>query len=197
MRRVRSRFLVFAGFAILVAIRPARALVQSVPRQPATAAQPSEDGYRANNRGVALLEQYRFDAALAELQKAVALLPRYAQARINLAIAQLYAPDLAAARRSAEQAASLDPRSPQPPYLLGLIARADGRADDAIRELERVRAENPRFVAGRLQLGLGYYAAGRREEAATEWRAVLASAPGNRSARMYLSLVEPAAPSEK
>lgn len=80
---------------------------------------------------------------------------------------------------------------------LGNTRREMGDIAGAIRELERVRAENPRFVAGRLQLGLGYYAAGRREEAATEWRAVLSAAPGNRSARMYLSLVEPAAPSEK
>lgn len=80
---------------------------------------------------------------------------------------------------------------------LGNTRREMGDIAGAIRELERVRAENPRFVAGRLQLGLGYYAAGRREEAATEWRAALATAPGNRSARMYLSLVEPVAPSEK
>jgi tetratricopeptide (TPR) repeat protein len=80
---------------------------------------------------------------------------------------------------------------------LGNTRREMGDIAGAIRELERVRAENPRFVSGRLQLGLGYYAAGRREEAATEWRAALAAAPGNRSARMYLSLVEPAPPSEK
>src|SRR6185436_3169304 len=179
MRRVRYGFLVFAGFAILVAIRPARALVQSVPRQAATAAQPNEDGYRANNRGVALLEQYRFDAALTELQKAVALLPRYAQARINLAIAQLYAPDLASAPRSAEQAASLDPRSPQPPYLLGLIARADGRADDAIRELERVRSLDPDDVGVNVNLGQLQLEARRFAEAIALFEAAARAEPYN------------------
>lgn len=76
---------------------------------------------------------------------------------------------------------------------LGNTRREMGDVSGAIRDLEHVRAENGRFVAGRLQLGLAYYAAGRRDDAATEWRAALAVAPGHRAARMYLSLVEPAA----
>jgi tetratricopeptide (TPR) repeat protein len=75
---------------------------------------------------------------------------------------------------------------------LGNTRREMGDVEGAIRELEHVRAESPRFVAGRLQLGLSYYAAGRRDHAGAEWRAVLEAAPGNRSARMYLSLLDPA-----
>ena len=63
-------------------------------------AAPPEEAYRANNRGVGFLEQYSFLEAVAELQKAVALAPGYAQARINLAIAQFHAPDLAASSDS-------------------------------------------------------------------------------------------------
>jgi Tfp pilus assembly protein PilF len=163
--------------AVTLSVVPAAVGLFQVAPKPAPPS--NEDGYRANNRGVALLEQYRFDAALAELQKAVALLPRYAQARINLAIAQLYAPDLASARRSAEQAASLDPRSPQPPYLLGLIARADGRADDAIRELERVRALDPDDVGVNVNLGQVQLEARRFAEAIALFEAATRAEPYN------------------
>lgn len=143
---LRSRLATLAGFALLPALLE---VAQVDPPFPA----PNEEAYRANNRGVAYLEQYRFADALAELQKAVALAPQYAQARVNLAIAQLYLPDLAAARKAAEEAAGLAARSPQPAYVLGLIARAESRADDAIREFERIRPLDPDDVGTNVNLG--------------------------------------------
>ncbi len=132
---------------------------------PAAPAAAPEEAYRANNRGVGLLEQYRFADAVVELQKAVALAPQYAQARVNLAIAQLYIPDLAAARKAAIEASSLAPRSPQPPFVLGLIARAEGDTEEALRELGRVRALDPDDVGTNVQLGQVLLEARRYDEA--------------------------------
>ena len=137
--------------------------IQASP--PAAPAAAPEEAYRANNRGVGLLEQYRFADAVVELQKAVTLAPQYAQARVNLAIAQLYVPDLAAARKAAVEASALAPRSPQPPFVLGLIARAEGNTDEALREFGRVRALDPDDVGTNVQLGQVLLEARRYDEA--------------------------------
>ena len=43
-----------------------------------------EQAYRANNLGVAFLEQYRFADGVEQFRRALALDPSYAQAQINL-----------------------------------------------------------------------------------------------------------------
>src|SRR5215470_2465968 len=110
----------------------------------ATGAAPDrEAAYRANNLGVALLEQYRFADAVAAFKKARELDPDLKMARINLAIGLYYLPDLTAARAEAEAAAAATPEALQPPYLLGLIARQENRPEDALASFERVQKADP------------------------------------------------------
>src|SRR5262249_18728739 len=52
-----------------------------------------EDAYRANNRGVAMLEQLNSAAAAEEFRRARRLAPALTLPRINLAIALFYLPD--------------------------------------------------------------------------------------------------------
>jgi Tfp pilus assembly protein PilF len=53
-----------------------------------------EDAYRANNIGVALLEQYKFDEAARSFRRALEIDPKLTVARINLSIALYYMPTL-------------------------------------------------------------------------------------------------------
>jgi tetratricopeptide (TPR) repeat protein len=156
------------------------------PSPAAAPAAPPEDAYRANNRGVGLLEQYKFPEAVAELQTAVALAPGYAQARINLAIAQFYVPDLAAAKKTALEAIALAPASPQPPYLLGLIARAENDAAVALRELARVRALDPGDVGVNVNLGQVLLETRRYDEAIPVLEAAARAEPFNVTAAYSL-----------
>src|SRR2546427_7363218 len=64
-----------------------------------------EDAYRANNRGVALLEQFRPADAAEAFRQALKIDPTLAIARANLAIALFNVPDLAGAEREARAAA--------------------------------------------------------------------------------------------
>ena len=61
-------------------------------REAPTASPAREDAYRANNRGVALLEQFNARGAVAEFQRALKLAPQLALAQINLAINNMNGP---------------------------------------------------------------------------------------------------------
>jgi len=63
-----------------------------------------EAAYRANNIGVALLEQYKAKEAAESFTRALAIKPDLLIARVNLAIALYYLPDADGAKREAEKA---------------------------------------------------------------------------------------------
>ena len=72
-----------------------------------------ETAYRANNTGVALLEQYKPKDAVESFQRALAIDPDLQLAQVNLSIALYYAPDPENAKRAAEKALARDPNAPQ------------------------------------------------------------------------------------
>jgi Flp pilus assembly protein TadD len=115
-----------------------------------------ERAYRANNFGVAQLEQFRYPEAAAAFREALQRDNSLAIARVNLSIALLYAQDLAGAAREATEAARLLPSAPQPHYILGLIARIENRTADALREFERVRQIDAADVGTSINLGRIY-----------------------------------------
>src|SRR5690349_14177311 len=102
-----------------------------------------ERAYRANNVGVALLEQLKYPEAAMAFRNALSIDPTLAIGHFNLAVALLYQQDLDAAAREATDAAAKMPDQPQPPYVLGLIARAQNRNDAARGFFEQVRRIDP------------------------------------------------------
>src|SRR5712692_6383972 len=75
-----------------------------------------EAAYRANNLGVALLEQYKAKEAAEEFKRALEIKSDLLIARINLSIALYYLPDAEGAKPEAERALTIDPQAPQPHY---------------------------------------------------------------------------------
>ena len=124
-----------------------------------------ERAYRANNRGIAHLERFEYPEAAAAFRDALAIDGGLAIARLNLSIALLYALDLSGAERDASEAARLLPEAPQPPYIRGLIARAENRPADARREFERVRQIDAGDVGTNVNLGQILLEERRYEEA--------------------------------
>jgi tetratricopeptide (TPR) repeat protein len=117
-----------------------------------TPAASREDAYRANNVGVALLEQYNHADAAASFRRALEIDPKLDLAKINLAIALFYVPDLAAAAVAAKEAAALAPDAPQPHYILGLIAKSENQADVADAEFAKVLAIDNTDLGARVNL---------------------------------------------
>jgi Flp pilus assembly protein TadD len=120
--------------------------------QPPAVVPSREEAYRANNLGVALLEQFKFDEAASAFREALRREPNLGIAHLNLSIALLQSSDLGTARTEAEQADRLMVRAPQPPYVLALIAREENRNDDAVRFFERVRQIDPRDTGAAVNL---------------------------------------------
>ncbi len=147
-----------------------------------------EEAYKANNVGIGLLEQYRYDDAVAAFRMALSSDPDLALARTNLAIALFYAPDLEGARREAEAAAGLDPAAPQPQYILGLVAKAQNRPDDAVAAFRKVLAFDPTDVGANVNLGQVHLAQKRYAEAVAALKAAVASDPFNSTALYNLGI---------
>ena len=105
-----------------------------------------EEAYKANNIGVGMLEQYRYDDAIAAFKRALDTDPGLTIARINLAIALFYSPDLESARKEAEAAVAAAPTMPQSHYITALIAKGQNRLDDAIASFQKVLTLDPTDV---------------------------------------------------
>ncbi|MDQ3745959.1 MAG: tetratricopeptide repeat protein, partial [Acidobacteriota bacterium] len=148
----------------------------------ASAADAREQAYRANNLGVALLEQFKYREGAEEFRRALRLDPRLTLARINLAIALYNLPDPAGAESEARAAASAAPDAPQPQYILGLVARSQSRTDEAVAAFRRVLRLDPEDVGANVNLGQLYAQQRDYKEAIAAFRTALAAEPYNGTA---------------
>ena len=153
------------------------------------AARAREDAYRANNLGVALLEQFKPKEGAEQFRRALRLDPSLSLPRINLAVALFNVPDVDAAREEAEAAAASSPDAPQPQYILGLIAKQQGRAEDALASFGRVLKIDPRDVGTNVQVGQLLSQQRKYEEAANAFRVALEEEPYNGTALYNLGTV--------
>ena len=147
-----------------------------------------ERAYRANNVGVALLEQFDYEAAARSFRESLKLHPSFDRARANLAIALFYAGKPADAAIEARAAAARLPEVPQPHYLLGLIARADDDLAAATPAFERVLAIDPEDAGARVNLGQIALQQRQYDRALPLFREALAAEPYNVTAAYSIAL---------
>jgi Flp pilus assembly protein TadD len=189
---MRSRGRTFAGIVGIATVAAALALVAQAPapprpNQPSAAITSRENAYRANNIGVARLEQYDFPAATAAFRRALELDPALTIARVNLGIALFYGGDQEGARKELESVRSALPDRPQVEYVLGLIARSADRTDDAIEAFTRVRKLDPTDVGAAINLGQLLVQTRRFDEAIKLLRPAVEAEPFNATAAYGLA----------
>ncbi|MBM3771930.1 MAG: tetratricopeptide repeat protein [Acidimicrobiia bacterium] len=184
MRTTGVRWLTACAIAVIVGCSQA-------PSQPPSQPTPSdarERAYRANNVGVALLEQLKFPEAAAAFRDALGIEPSLGIAQFNLSLALFYAQDFDGAQKASEDAARLLPQAPQPPYVLGLIARAQGRTDAARAQFDRVRQMDPRDVGVNINMAQIALEDQRYADAIAALRPVVAEESSNVTAAYVLGL---------
>jgi len=144
--------------AILAGLALAALVVQAGPGAQAPA-RPAEstaapEAVRANNLGVASMNQQRFEQALDHFQQAVGHDRGFATARVNQALALLNLQRHEDARQILEAVASDDPANPRAWYNLGLLQRSLGEAEGALIAFERAAAARPRDAHTHYFVGL-------------------------------------------
>jgi lipoprotein NlpI len=174
-------YLLLTGLLISALVLARKSLAgRQTPTGPTTASR--EDAYRANNIGVALLEQFKHKEGAEAFKNALKIDPKLNLAHINLSIALFNVPDLPAAQREAKNAAALAPEAPQPYYILGLIAKLQGRLEEALGAFQRVLKIDPNDVGTNINVGQIYSQQRKYPEAIAAFRLALAAEPYNATA---------------
>ena len=145
------------------------------------------------NRGVGLMEQYRFADAVKAFQKTVERAPEWPYAWMNLGVAQLNAasdPEAADALDLAHaaflKADALNPEMPQPQYALAVLARYRGDNDAALRHFNATLKRDPNSADSLYFVGAILLTRGDYEQAAAKLRQAVQINPYLLSARYSL-----------
>ena len=141
------------------------------------------------NRGVALLEQFRFRDAREAFEAFNRLVPEEASGHINLGIAYFNERDFNRARASFERAFELAPDDPYVHYNLGLVHKLQGDTELAVEAFERVARIDPLDSMTHYYLGTLYAALRRLEDAEASFRRTIKLQDANESAHFSLGNV--------
>ena len=146
---------------------------------------PSPRVVEAMNRGVSLMGQYQYDAAVKAFEEALKADPELTEAKINLAIARFNRSQKE--QRDLEQAGELldavlqkDPANARALYLKGILLQHAGQSEAAVPCFEKVVQQRPEDGVAWYLLGLCKQRSGQKAERellkAVELRPCLASA---------------------
>lgn len=141
-----------------------------------------------NNRGVALLDQYKFKEAVAEFQQILRLAPDLVAAHVNLGIAYFYDQKYPEAVASLNRALELRPNQVHAHYLLGLIHRNQDEPEKAIAAFEAVNRQDPQDTSTNYYLGTLWMRQRDYQKAARYFQDVIEQEPYNASAFYNLAM---------
>ena len=147
-----------------------------------------EAAWRANNLGVARLEQFDYEGAAKYFRDALQLAPDLALVRLNLAIALFYGGHTADAATEARAAAARLPDVPSVHFVLGLASKAEDRLDVAIAAFTRVLQLDPADAGAKIHLGQIHLQQRRYDEALRLFQDALTAEPYNVTAAYNAAL---------
>jgi tetratricopeptide (TPR) repeat protein len=182
------RYLLLVLSTLALALSLSREGHEQVTRAGDPSQSAREEAYRANNIGVALLEQFKYPEAATEFRRALKTEPDLTLARINLGIAFYNSREMESAAREIRAAIALLPESPQAHYMNGLIARAQNRFADAIAAFQKVAAIDPRDSGASINLGQLFTQQRKYAEAISVLESAVASEPYSVTATYSLAI---------
>ena len=142
---------------------------------------------RANNLGVAYLNQQKLDQALKQFEQAVAADKNNAAAQLNLGIALLNLARAPQAEEALQRAEQLDPKNAAVWYNLGLLHRNNGQAEQAAADFRKAAELAPDDPYAHYFLGDVCSQQQKYPEAEKEFRRAVEIDPVNVSAEFGLA----------
>jgi cytochrome c-type biogenesis protein CcmH/NrfG len=174
-----------------VNVVPVRAEVEPATRAPIT---PEQQARRWNDYGIGLLEQMQYGAAAEAFRQAAKLNPQNSDLFVNASIAELrteqFGIDRAQIRKAAlllDEALRINPGDGRARYFRALVARGEGKPQEAAVELSKLAREFPRDREVQRQLGQTLYLLGRVAEARVAFESILSIDPNDAGAYQFLS----------
>lgn len=143
---------------------------------------------RHNNRGVALMEQQKFQEAGEQFRKTFEIDPEFAPGYTNLAIAHFNLQQYDEALQLLKKNLERDPDQIQAHFMLGLIYRNQDLVDQAIEEFQKVSSRDPEDWSTNYYLGLLYTRKKEYPRAVELFEKVIAKEPNNASAFYNLAI---------
>jgi superkiller protein 3 len=141
-----------------------------------------------NGLGAILQSRGRIDEAIAQYQKAIAIDPRYAEARFNLALA-LYARErVDEAIAQLQQAVEIQPDFAEAQGGLGAALVRRGRLDEAIAHYRKALEIDPDSAIAHANLGNVFLNQGRPDKALEHFRKIVELSPESAGARNNLGV---------
>jgi serine/threonine-protein kinase len=122
------------------------------------------------NRGNAYRDAGEVDAAIGDLQRAVAIAPQYARAHGGLGTALAEKGDLNGAGAAYRRALELDPKHATAHSSLGVVLERQGQRDEAIACYRRAIRHRPDYAGAYLNLGLALAEKGQHDKAVRAFR---------------------------
>ena len=147
-----------------------------------------ENAYRANNIGVAQLEQFDYEAAAKSFREALQQHPSLDIARLNLAIALFYAGKTVEASEAVREATARLEGLPQAHYVAGLVYRAEDNLQSAQPAFERVLKIDPADAGANVNLGQIALQQRQYDRALDYFRQAMAAEPYNVTAAYSAAL---------
>ena len=142
-----------------------------------------------NNRGMILLNQGKYDDAIAEFQQAIHASEDLGIARINIARALFKKKDYRAATKILDEYSTHQPRSKDAENLLGNIAMEQKQYAEAEKHFRTALQYEPNFTDAHNSLGILYDRLGRREESLGEYLKVVGIDPEYAEAHNNIGLI--------
>lgn len=158
--------------------RPVQHKAATGARKPAAKAAPASarvftGAIRANNLGLALMDQHDFTQALGRFQTACILDPSSDAGCLNMGIALLYMGRLNDAHSILGKSVQRNPQNAHAWFNLGLVERAAGNDNVAVQDFEKVAELDPNDAGTQYLIGALYLKAADYPQAISSFRKAL------------------------
>jgi Tfp pilus assembly protein PilF len=141
-----------------------------------------------NNLGNTYDKMGRFNEAISEYKKALAINPNLAEAYVNLGSVYVEKGGFNEAISEYKKALAINPNFAEAHVNLGSVYEKKGRLDEAISECRKALGINPDLAAAHTNLGVAYHKKGELDEAILEYKQAIGIKPGYATAHDNLAI---------